>query len=95
MLNNVSFSDYINDCIRILLIINSFKEKKSFKLTDYKIKLYDYYLKFPKTMLKDIELLNELKNNLEEHENGDFVISLHLPENERMCFHYYSALEIW
>ena len=23
---------------------------------------------------------------LEEHENGDFVVSLHLPENERMWF---------
>lgn len=67
MINNVSFSDYINDCIRILLIINAFKVKKSFKLTDYKIKLYDYYLKFPKTMFKDIELTNEIKNNLDEY----------------------------
>lgn len=67
MLNNVSFSDYINDSIRILLIVNAFNDKKSFKLTDNKIKLYDYYLKFPKTMFKDIDIENKFKNNLDEY----------------------------
>lgn len=67
MLSNVSFSDYINDSIRILLIADAFKEKKSFKLSDTKIKLYDYYLKFPKTMFEKDDIEEGYKNNLDEY----------------------------
>lgn len=48
-----SFSDYINDAIRILILLDAVKERKSVKMTDSKIMLYDYYLKFPCTMLGD------------------------------------------
>jgi len=49
----ISFSDYINDAIRILILLNTVKEHKSVKMTENKIKLYDYYMKFPCTMLGD------------------------------------------
>lgn len=45
------FSEYITDCVRILVILASTKKYKSIKLTENKIKLYDYYFKFPYTML--------------------------------------------
>lgn len=47
------FSDYINDSIRILILLNAVKDRKSVKITEHKIKLYDYYLKFPCTMMTD------------------------------------------
>jgi len=49
----VSFSNYINDAVRILVLLDAVKERKSIKLTENKIKLYDYFLKFPCTMLSD------------------------------------------
>lgn len=64
--NNVSFDDFINDVIRILILINSFEHKKSFKLTEQKIKLYDYYLKFPITMLNEVEM-QKVNNNFDEY----------------------------
>lgn len=67
MLSNVSFSDYINDSIRILFIADAFKEKKSHKLSDTKIRLYDYYLKFPKTMFEKADIEKDYKNNLDEY----------------------------
>lgn len=49
----INFSYYINDAVRILILLDAVKERKSVKMTDSKIKLYDYYLKFPCTMLGD------------------------------------------
>ncbi len=46
-----NFSDYMTDCVRILILIDAVKKYKSIKLTENKIKLYDYYFKFPYTML--------------------------------------------
>lgn len=48
-----NFSDYINDAVRILVLLYAAKDRKSIKITENKIKLYDYYLKFPSTMLSD------------------------------------------
>ena len=48
-----NFSYYINDVVRVLVLLNSVKDRKSIKATESKIKLYDYYLKFPCTMLSD------------------------------------------
>lgn len=48
-----NFSDYINDAVRVLVLLNAVKDRKSIKVTEHKIKLYDYYLKFPCTMLSD------------------------------------------
>lgn len=50
---DISFSEYINDAVRILILLDSVKGRKSVKMTDSKIMLYDYYLKFPCTMLGD------------------------------------------
>lgn len=47
----VNFSDYINDAIRVLILLDAVKDRKSIKVTAHKIKLYDYFLKFPYTML--------------------------------------------
>ena len=40
-----NFSDYINDAVRVLVLLNAVKERKSMKVTEHKIKLYDYYLR--------------------------------------------------
>lgn len=48
----LDFCDYMNDTIRILLLLNNIKSKKSLKMSEYKIKLFDYYLKFPYTMME-------------------------------------------
>ena len=40
----------IIDSLRILILISKFGYRKSFKLNIDKIILYDYYMKFPKTM---------------------------------------------
>lgn len=63
----VDFSDYINDSLRILILLDAVKNRKSVKMTDTKIKLYDYYLKFPYTMLADTININELEWNLDEY----------------------------
>ena len=44
-----NFSDYINDAVRVLVLLNAVKDRKSIKVTEHKIKLYDYYLKFYST----------------------------------------------
>jgi hypothetical protein len=59
--------DYINDSIRILIIANAVKDKKKLKLTENKIKLYDYYLKFPKTMFENTTHENEFMDNFDEY----------------------------
>lgn len=48
-----NFSEHINDAVRVLVLLNAVKDRKSIKVTEHKIKLYDYYLKFPYTMLSD------------------------------------------
>ena len=50
----VDFSDQINDLVRILVLLNATKNRKSLKMNEVKITLYDYYLKFPRTMLGDV-----------------------------------------
>jgi len=49
----VNFSDYIIDAVRVLVLLNAVRERKSIRVTEHKIKLYDYFLKFPCTMLGD------------------------------------------
>lgn len=67
MLKNISFADYITDSLRLLFLIDAFKEKPAFELTDNRIKLYDYYLKFPKTMLSGKELDIQIADSLDEY----------------------------
>lgn len=67
VMNNISFTEYINDSIRILIIANTVKDRKSLKLTESKIKLYDYYLKFPKTMFANNNFDVDFKDNFDEY----------------------------
>jgi len=50
LINTLQFTDFFNDSTRILIIASALKEYKGFKLTEQKIVLCDYYLKFPITM---------------------------------------------
>ena len=50
----INFTDYINDAVRILILLNASKSRKSLIMTERKIMLFDYYLKFPQTMLSDL-----------------------------------------
>lgn len=50
----INFTDYINDAVRILILLNAAKSRKSLIMTERKIMLLDYYLKFPHTMLSDL-----------------------------------------
>lgn len=49
----INFTDYINDAVRIIILLNATKHRKSLVMTERKIMLFDYYLKFPHTMLSD------------------------------------------
>lgn len=49
----INFTDYINDSVRILILLNAAKGRKSLIMTERKLMLFDYYLKFPHTMLED------------------------------------------
>ena len=50
----INFTDYINDAVRIIILLNAAKSRKSLIMTERKIILFDYYLKFPHTMLSDL-----------------------------------------
>lgn len=50
----INFTDYINDSVRILILLNAAKGRKSLAMTERKLMLFDYYLKFPQTMLGDL-----------------------------------------
>lgn len=49
----INFTDFVNDSVRILIILDATKVQSSLSMTDRKIMLFDYYLKFPNTMLSD------------------------------------------
>ena len=67
MRNSISFTDYINDSVRLLIILETVgRLKPSIKVTESKIKLYDFYLKFPCTMLAELSVRNEAKANFDE-----------------------------
>ena len=63
----VSFAEYINDVIRIMIILYLSRENKSIRLTERKIELYDFFLRFPKAMT-DTDLPLEKKEwNFDEY----------------------------
>ena len=62
-----SFSEYINDSVRILILLSVVKDRKSHKMTENKIKLYDFYLKFPCTMLGSDLMHLDSKWNFDEY----------------------------
>ncbi|MFQ3546590.1 hypothetical protein Q7A53_21110 [Halobacillus rhizosphaerae] len=48
---NLVNSDLILNSSRVLILISKFESKKKFKLNTNKIMLFDFYMKFPNTML--------------------------------------------
>jgi len=68
MRNSISFTDYINDSVRLLIILETVgRLKPSIKVTENRIKLYDFYLKFPCTMFDESSVRNEAKANFDEY----------------------------
>ncbi len=68
MRGTVSFVDYINDSVRLLIILETANRlKPTHKITENRIKLYDYYLKFPHTMFDDDLIRDESKANFDEY----------------------------
>lgn len=68
MRSTVSFVDYINDSVRLLIILETANRLKStHRITESRIKLYDYYLKFPHTMFNDELIHDETKENFDEY----------------------------
>ena len=43
----INFTDYINDAVRISILLNAAQSRKSLVMTERKIMLFDYYLKLP------------------------------------------------
>ena len=64
---NVDFSDYMTDCVRILILISYAKKHKSIKLTENRIRLYDYYFRFPFTMIENEAKEAGLEMNVDEY----------------------------
>ena len=68
MKNPISFSDNINDLVRLLIILDtSNRLKPKYRITENRIKLYDYYLKFPHTMFDDVFVREDSKYNFDEY----------------------------
>ena len=63
----IDFSDYLNDIIRVLIILYVSKDYKSIRLTERKIELYDFFLRFPKTMTLSEDHSQEEDVSFEEY----------------------------
>lgn len=63
----INFTDYINDAVRILILLNATQSRKSLVMTERKIMLFDYYLKFPHTMLSDLTDTSSDLQTLDEY----------------------------
>lgn len=65
--NNKFISSIVMDSIRLLILIAKFEDKKSFRLNIDRIMLYDYYMKFPNTMIDSNNLKINIKYNFSEY----------------------------
>jgi hypothetical protein len=66
--NAINFVDFINDSVRILILLDTANSlKPNLHMTENRIKLYDYYLKFPRTMMCDDVDIEEAKENFDEY----------------------------
>ncbi|WJX08196.1 MULTISPECIES: ABC-three component system middle component 2 [Bacillus cereus group] len=68
-------SDLILNSTRVLILISKFESKKSFKMNINKIMLYDFYMKFPQTMLP-----KEIKN-IRKRDFNEYYSYFHLQPN--------------
>lgn len=62
-----NFADYVNDSVRILILLNAAMSRKSLAMTVRKIMLFDYYLKFPNTMFNDFGVTSDDMQTLDEY----------------------------
>jgi len=64
----ISFTSYINDSVRLLIIFEVASElKPNHRITENRIKLYDYYLKFPHTMIDKASTHEDVRANFDEY----------------------------
>lgn len=63
----INYTEHVNDSIRILILLNVARSRKSLSVTDRKIMLLDYYLRFPNTMLSDYCDLSADMQTLDEY----------------------------
>lgn len=63
----IDFTEYINDIVRVLIVFYVSDDYKSVNLTERKIELYDFFLKFPKTMALSEVQDQETDVNFEEY----------------------------
>jgi hypothetical protein len=67
MKNLIRFVDYINDSVRLLIILETARRlKPRHRVNEHRIKLYDFYLKFPCTMFSEV-FINDIKVNFDEY----------------------------
>ncbi|SFA81847.1 MULTISPECIES: ABC-three component system middle component 2 [unclassified Bacillus (in: firmicutes)] len=59
---NLVNRDLILNSTRLLILISEFDSKKSFKMNINKIMLYDFFMKFPQTMLPKKEIEEEQRD---------------------------------
>jgi hypothetical protein len=75
---NLVNSDLILNSTRILMILSKFETKKTFKMNINKIMLFDYYMKFPKTMIP-----NQVKD-MKEYDFNEYYSFYHWqPDREQ------------
>ncbi|TDL80961.1 ABC-three component system middle component 2 [Peribacillus frigoritolerans] len=59
---NLVNRDIILNSTRLLILISEFDSKKSFKMNINRIMLYDFFMKFPRTMLPNKEIQGDQKD---------------------------------
>lgn len=65
IMQEISMDEFVLDIIRVLVLIKTFEDEKTI-INDEKIRLFDYYLKFPHTMLEESKDDN-IKINFDEY----------------------------
>lgn len=63
----IEFTDFMLNCIRVLVLFNSINSKHNVKMTENRVALYDFYLRFPYTMSSEKNMKSKIKKNLDEH----------------------------
>lgn len=58
IIKNVFFDEFYLTMVRVLQLTELFKEKKDYKLSIKKMVLFDFYLRFPSTVLEDVVFEN-------------------------------------
>ena len=75
---NLVNSDLILNSTRILILLSKFESRKSFKMNINKIMLFDFYMKFPKTMIPSTS------NDIREQDFNEFYSFYHWqPDREQ------------